>query len=177
MHQGAPDVEPVFAVLVTSDSRFRALLEGGSYDDESGRLAKEALEEEGFRVLGPLLLPNDELMIAGATSYLVERGLANSILIIGGTGASPRDVSADAVEGMCDRLLPGFGEAFRALTREEDLARSVLTRATAGIMGRAVVFAVPGSPSAVELAVRRIIAPSIRHLLGELNRREMEAQR
>ncbi len=170
MPHETPNVEPVFAVLVTSDSRFEALLEGARYEDESGRLARETLGEAGFRVLGPVLLPNDELTIMGVASYIAERGLANSILIVGGTGASPRDVSSDVVEEMCDRLLPGFGEAFRALTREEDVAKSVLTRATAGTLGDAVIFAVPGNPSAVELAVKRIIAPVIRHLLGELNR-------
>ncbi len=170
MPHPTPEVEPVFAVIVTSDSRFEAILRGGAPEDESGARAARALKEEGFEVLGPIVLPNDELTIMGVSTYIVERGLANSVLLIGGTGASPRDVSADAVEEMCDRLLPGFGEAFRALTREEDVAKSVLTRAVAGTIGDAVVFAVPGSPSAVELAVRRIIAPVIRHLLGELRR-------
>jgi len=165
-----PDVEPVFAVLVTSDSRFTALMEGSPYDDESGSTAAGILRAAGLRVLGPLILPNDELVIMGTASYLVGRGLANAVLIVGGTGASPRDVSADAVEELCDRILPGFGEAFRALTMDEDVVKSILTRAIAGTCDGAVAFAVPGNPDAVKLAVERLIVPSIRHLLGELNR-------
>jgi len=165
-----PSVEPVFAILVASDSRFESALAGSPYEDESGSLAADLLRREGFRVLGPILLPNDELVIAGMASYIVDRGLANAVLIVGGTGASPRDVSSDAVEEMCDRLLPGFGEAFRAMTMEEDVSKSILTRAVAGLCDGAVAFAVPGSPAAVELAVKRLIAPTIRHLLGELMR-------
>ncbi|MGC8556375.1 MAG: MogA/MoaB family molybdenum cofactor biosynthesis protein [Conexivisphaera sp.] len=170
MHHPTPEVEPVFAVLVTSDSRFEAALRGSRYDDESGSTAARILREEGFEVLGPLILPNDELVIAGTVSYIAGRELANSIIVIGGTGASPRDVSADALEEVCDRALPGFGEAFRALTREEDAAKSILTRSTAGTCGGAVAFAIPGSPAAVEMAVKRLIIPTIRHLLGELRR-------
>ena len=164
------NVEPVFAVITTSDSRFKKAIEGGSYSDESGSTAKRLLEGKGFKVLGPILAPNDVKVLEGLMGYLTSEGLANVVLVIGGTGVSRRDVSVEAVEEVSDRILPGFGEAFRALTRELSLERSLFTRAIAGVHGGSLLFAIPGSPDAVRLAVEELIISSVRHLLGETRR-------
>ncbi len=160
----------MFAIITASDSRFKKMIEGGSYSDESGSTARELLEREGFKVLGPILTPNNTGVLEGLIDYLISGGLANVILILGGTGVSQRDVSVEAVEGISDRILPGFGEAFRALTRERSLERSLFTRATAGVYYGSLLFAVPGSPDAVRLAVEKLIISSVRHLLGETRR-------
>ena len=170
MAHPTPEVEPVFAIATVSDSRFEKMMKGESFADRSGSEAKRIIEEKGFKVLGPVLLPNNLQMIEGFIEHVTGRGYANIVLLIGGTGVSQRDVSVEAVEEVSDKLLPGFGEAFRAVTREESIEKSVFTRAAAGTYGDSLIFAVPGNPEAVSLALERIILPSVKHLLGELVR-------
>ena len=71
---------------------------------------------------------------------------------------------------MFERRLPGFGELFRMLSFQDIGPAAMLSRADAGVVGRALVFLLPGSPAAVELAVRRLIAPELAHAVGQLRR-------
>jgi molybdenum cofactor biosynthesis protein B len=79
-------------------------------------------------------------------------------------------VSVEAVDEISDKSLPGFGEVFRRLTYERNAELALYTRAAAGVYGYSLVFAIQGSPEAVRLAVKEIILPSVKHLLGELAR-------
>jgi molybdenum cofactor biosynthesis protein B len=69
-----------------------------------------------------------------------------------------------------DRRLPGFGELFRMLSFRQIGAAAMLSRAEAGVVGGVAVFLLPGSPAAIELAVRELIAPELSHLCGQLRR-------
>jgi len=87
------------------------------------------------------------------------------VLVSGGTGISGRDQSVEAIAPLLDKELPGFGELFRRLSYDAIGTSAIASRATAGICGRALVFALPGSPDAVRLALERIILPECQHLL------------
>ena len=89
------------------------------------------------------------------------RPKADAVIVTGGTGIGPRDRTPDAVGALFERGLPGFGELFRMLSFQEIGPAAMLSRADAGVVGRALVFLLPGSPAAVELAVRRLIAPEL----------------
>lgn len=87
------------------------------------------------------------------------------ILVTGGTGLGPRDISIEALEPMFSKKINGFGELFRFLSYKKIGAKAYLSRATAGLIGNTPVFIVPGKPDAVRLALEDIIMPTISHLI------------
>jgi len=92
------------------------------------------------------------------------------VIVTGGTGLSSRDVSIEAVEPLASKHLPGFGELFRSLSYNQVGIRAYLSRATAYVVERSLVFIVPGNPKAVELAVKDIICKLAPHALYEIRR-------
>jgi molybdenum cofactor biosynthesis protein B len=92
------------------------------------------------------------------------------VLTNGGTGISRRDQTVGVVERHLEQQLPGFGELFRMLSWEQVGSGAMLSRAVGGIARGKVVFAMPGSTPAVELAMTKLILPEIRHLLKELRK-------
>ena len=91
------------------------------------------------------------------------------ILTTGGTGVGPRDMTPEAVRPLFDQELPGFGELFRWLSHQQIGSAAMLSRACAGVAGGSVVFVLPGSPKAVQLAMDELILPEVGHLLGLLD--------
>ena len=83
------------------------------------------------------------------------------ILITGGTGVTRRDVTPEAVEPLFDKALPGFGELFRQLSYAEIGTACIQSRASAGLVGRTLVFLMPGSTGACRLAGEKIILPQL----------------
>jgi molybdenum cofactor biosynthesis protein B len=89
------------------------------------------------------------------------------VILTGGTGVAPRDVTPEAVEPLLDRVVPGFGELFRALSYQEIGSAALLSRALAGLASGRVVFVLPGSRGAVELAMEKLVLPELGHLAAE----------
>ena len=147
------------AVITVSDSKT-------AETDSSGRAAEELLRGAGHDVLRSLV-PNAG--VAGAVeAALREHDL---VLTIGGTGPSRRDRSVEAVRPLLEKELPGFGELFRALSAKEIGTAAVLSRALLGTTSHGkVACCLPGSESAVRLALKDILLPELRHLLWELRR-------
>jgi molybdenum cofactor biosynthesis protein B len=158
----SPAAASVRVALVTaSDSRTPDTNEGG-------RLLRRLIEEGGFSVTGDSLLAEDPAALRDAVARLA--GENDVVIVTGGTGIGPRDRTPDAVGALFDRRLPGFGELFRMLSFQDIGPAAMLSRADAGVVGGALVFLLPGSPAAVELAVRRLIAPELTHAVGQLRR-------
>lgn len=149
--------EALVATLTVSDTRTLA-------DDESGRLLRTMLEAAEFSLLPHRIVPDESGAIALATRGALGDG-AGILVITGGTGIGPRDVTIEAVEPLFHKRLDGFGEAFRRLSWDDVGARSILSRATAGIIDRTIVFALPGSPGAVKLAIEKLVVPLAHHAL------------
>ncbi len=162
-------VEPNIAIIVVSNSRFRSILETGSTEDESGILALKLLRERYSNVRGPIYVPNDADIVKGYVRALPRIYGVNTIITIGGTGPSKRDRTVDAVAEI-GRELPGFGELFRRLSENRIGVHAILSRAGAYICDDCIVFCLPGSPDAVELAIRDIIIPALEHILSEIFR-------
>ena len=93
------------------------------------------------------------------------------IVLNGGTGIAKRDSTFEAVDQLLEKRLPGFGELFRMLSYQEIGAGAMLSRATAGTYRGALVFSLPGSPHAVNLALTKLIMPELTHLVWETVRR------
>jgi molybdenum cofactor biosynthesis protein B len=149
-------------VITVSDTRTPA-------DDASGQRASELLVAAGHEVREREIVHDDRGVIAA----VVRAGVANpdidAVILTGGTGIAPRDVTHEAVEDLLEKRLDGFGELFRMLSYEEIGAAAMLTRAIGGVIEQTVVFALPGSTKAVELGIERLIAPQLRHIVGLLS--------
>lgn len=151
------------AVLTVSDSR---TLE----TDEGGRRIVAGLEGDDHRVVARALVRDEPAEVEARLLEWLGAGEVEVILTTGGTGISRRDTTVEVVERLLDKRLEGFGELFRMLSHREIGAAAMLSRAVAGLAGRAAIFALPGSPAAVRLALDELILPELPHLLRELRR-------
>jgi molybdenum cofactor biosynthesis protein B len=132
-------------------------------DDESGRVLGETLAAAGLHVERHTIVRDEPDAVKALVREAVERGEADAIVLTGGTGLAPRDQTYEALEAIFDKKMDGFGEAFRRLSWDEIGPRAILSRATAGVVGRAVVYSLPGSTKAVRLGVRELVAPTLAH--------------
>lgn len=151
-----------FAALTASDSR-------SPENDESGRKIAEMATEAGHRVIDRRVIPDQESTIRATVEQALASG-AEVVIVNGGTGFAGRDVTVEAVLPLLDRVVEGFGELFRTLSYQQVGAAAMLSRALAGVVGTSLVFVVPGSPKAVELAMSELILPEAGHLLGQIRR-------
>lgn len=147
------------AVLTVSTSR-------GLAEDRSGDLLIGRLDTAGHEIVDRRLVTDDVEAIRGAVREVRLAG-AQALLITGGTGLSERDVTPEALEGLFSRELPGFGELFRALSFQEIGPAAMLSRASAGMVRGMIVFAMPGSVAACQLAIDRLILPELAHLVDQ----------
>lgn len=150
----------VFVVTV-SDTRTEE-------DDESGRLCRTLVEGGGHEVVGKVILPDEPEKVRARCRELVASGAVDAILLTGGTGISRRDTTYEAVSGLLDKRLDGFGELFRMLSYQEIGSRALASRAVAGASGGVLLFAMPGSTKAVRLAMEKLVVPELGHLASEL---------
>jgi molybdenum cofactor biosynthesis protein B len=162
LHQHRQSARAAVPTLVVTVSDTRTL-----ETDTGGALAAELLAGAGHPLVRREIVKDEPAAIAG----VVLRGLAEdgvgALLLTGGTGVAPRDVTPDAVEPLLERVIPGFGEIFRALSYEEIGSAALLSRALAGIAAGRVVFVLPGSRGAVRLGLEKLVLPELGHLAAE----------
>ncbi len=149
-------------VVTASDTR-------GEAEDESGRFLREAAARAGHAVVGYRVVRDEPEAIRAALGEAAAAG-ADAVVVNGGTGIAGRDRTYEAVTGLLEKRLDGFGELFRMLSWQEIGSAAMLSRAVAGTWGGRVVFSVPGSTAAVRLAWEKLIAPEVGHVLRELRK-------
>jgi len=152
------------AVITVSDTR---TLE----TDSGGALLVRLLEGDGHRVVSRAIVPDEVEAIRSAVADGLAAAGCRAVLLTGGTGVAPRDVTPEAVRPLLDRELPGFGELFRMLSYDEIGAAAMLSRALAGLVGDQVVVALPGSRGAIRTALEKLLLPELGHLAGEGRKR------
>jgi molybdenum cofactor biosynthesis protein B len=150
-----------YFVLTISDTRTPAT-------DTSGDAIVSLLEAGGHELTGRQIVKDD----ADAVRQVVlsQQAAADVIITTGGTGITSRDSTYEAIVGLLDKRLDGFGELFRMLSYPEIGAAAMLTRACAGTLGRTAIFALPGSEHAVRLGISKLILPELGHVVRELRR-------
>jgi molybdopterin adenylyltransferase len=122
----------------------------GVYDDKGGPGVEAALRDllaSKWRAVRRLV-PDERSAIEAALRELADLERCSLILTTGGTGPSPRDVTPEATEGVCDRLLPGFGELMRSTSLVE-VPTAILSRQIAGTRGTSLIINLPGRPAAI----------------------------
>jgi molybdenum cofactor biosynthesis protein B len=159
-HRRAAPARVPTAVLTVSDTR---TLE----TDAGGALVAELLAGAGHPLVSRELVRDDAEAIRSAALAALAQPEVRALIVTGGTGVAPRDVTPDALEPLFERTLPGFGELFRMLSFAEIGSAALLSRACAGLRGGRLVFVLPGSRGALRLAMERLILPELGHLAGE----------
>jgi molybdopterin adenylyltransferase len=150
-------------VLTVSDTRTPET-------DSSGRAIRSLLEAAGHLVSGFDIVSDDAAQVAERVRERLRDAQTQVIITTGGTGISARDGTYEAVEQLLEKELVGFGELFRALSFQEIGTAAMMTRATAGTVGRKALFVLPGSENAVRLAMTRLILPELGHVVQQLNK-------
>lgn len=122
----------------------------GVYEDTPGQACVTLLREwltTPFE-LDYKVVPDEREVIAGELRRMADEAGCCLVVTTGGTGPAPRDVTPEATESVCTKLLPGFGELMRA-TSLKYVPTAILSRQTAGIRGRTLIVNLPGRPKAI----------------------------
>jgi len=161
-HRRAGPVAVPCAILTVSDTRRPGT-------DRSGAWLRAALRRAGHPVVETAIVRDEPREVRAQLRRFARAGTpVRAILITGGTGIAPRDRTYEAVAGLLEKRLDGFGELFRMLSYREIGAAAMLSRAVAGTWRGRLLFVMPGSQAAVRLAARRLIVPELGHAAGLL---------
>ena len=132
-------------VVTISDRAF-----AGIYEDESGPAVidtlKQIISSEWTQITK--LIPDEKNVIEDTLIELVDSENCCLVITTGGTGPSPRDLTPEATENVCERMMPGYGELMRSISLEY-VPTAVLSRQTAGLRGNSLILNLPGSPKAI----------------------------
>jgi molybdopterin adenylyltransferase len=149
--------------LTISDSRT-------AETDTSGRAIAEMLGAAGHQLLGHAIVRDDPSAVRRVLYEQIGGGHAQVIITTGGTGITSRDSTYEAISGILEKRLDGFGELFRMISYEQIGSAAMLSRACAGTARGRAIFALPGSEAAVRLAMTKLILPELGHIVRERSR-------
>ncbi|MDA3917965.1 MAG: molybdenum cofactor biosynthesis protein MoaB [Deltaproteobacteria bacterium] len=137
-------------------------------EDKSGTWIKKQAKKEGHEVIIHQVVTDDIQAIAELTEHITQQICPDAVIMTGGTGISPQDVTIEAVKPLFAKELTAFGVLFAQLSFEEIDSAAILSRATAGIIENTTVFCMPGSIKACKLACKNLIFPELGHILKHI---------
>ena len=137
----------------------------GSAKDDVVQIVVDELEAAKLQFIRGVTVNREKQFIQQLVSHIANSNEADAVILIGGAGIGPRDFTCEAVDEISDRHIEGFGEAYRALLRDElHLGpMALLCRATAGVCNKCVVLAMPRQPEALRRAMRVVVVPILGH--------------
>ena len=140
----------------------------GIYEDKSGPAIEDALR--AYLALPCLferrVIPDERPAIAAAVRELARAGCC-LVCTTGGTGPAPRDVTPEALADVLEKTLPGFGEAMRAASLRAGVPTAILSRQTAGTLGKTLVVTLPGKPASIRVCLDAVF-PAIPYCIDLL---------
>lgn len=142
------------AVLKVLDNRTRT-------DDAAGDLLAACIDSAGHELVARERVAADLGAVERRLRGWVDDPAVDAVIVTGGTGLSARDITPEALGLVWDREIPGFGELFRAISRESVGTSALASRACAGIAGETCLFALPGSPGGVRDAWDGILSSQL----------------
>ena len=157
-HKARAPKSLVLAILTVSSTRSLT-------DDKSGHWIKKRAEKKKHKVVFHEVVADNKETIADTIRLIIQEHSPHAVLVSGGTGISPADVTIEAIRPFFTKELTAFGPLFTQLSYEEIDSAALLSRATAGLIGQTLVFCIPGSLKACKLACRELIFPELGHLV------------
>ncbi len=141
-------------IITISDRAYR-----GEYEDKGGPGIIAALSELLETPWQPvaIIVPDEQELIENALIDLADHKQCSLILTTGGTGPAIRDITPEATEAVCQKMMPGFGELMRIASLKE-VPTAILSRQTAGIRGQSLIINLPGKPSAIRTCLDAVFA-------------------
>ncbi len=137
-------------------------------DDKSGAWIKKQSKREGFEVVVHQVVTDDIEAIRDLVIHITRKIAPHAVIMSGGTGISPKDVTIEAVKPLFKKELSAFGPLFAQLSFDQIDSAAILSRATAGIIQDSMVFCMPGSIKACKLACNELIFPELGHLIKHM---------
>lgn len=139
------DLPVKIGILTVSDRASR-----GEYEDLSGPAIEDYMQEVLVIAWTPVkkIVPDEQPQIEVALKQLADDDKCHLIVTTGGTGPALRDVTPEATEAICEKMMPGFGEQMRTISLQY-VPTAILSRQTAGIRGQSLIVNLPGSPKAI----------------------------
>jgi molybdenum cofactor biosynthesis protein B len=137
-------------------------------DDDSGRWIARRANREGHEVRFHRVVPDDIIAIREAALKAIRDHGLQALLVTGGTGITPTDVTIEAIKPLFSKEMSAFGAIFAQLSYEEVDSAAILSRAVAGVIGSTVIFCMPGSKKACQLACKALIFPELGHVVAHI---------
>jgi len=163
------DASAKIGVLVVSDRASR-----GEYEDQGGPAIQGTFDayltspwEAVYRCI-----PDDRGLIEQTLIELVDTSGCDLVVTTGGTGPADRDVTPEATEAVCSRMMPGFGELMRQVSLQY-VPTAILSRQTAGLRGRCLIVNLPGKPTAIRQCLDAVF-PAIPYCLDLIGAARLE---
>jgi molybdopterin adenylyltransferase len=141
-------------------------------EDKSGLWMKKRAQKEGHEVIAHRVVGDNKQLIERAVWKIVTDMAPNILLMTGGTGLNPTDVTIEAIRPMFTKELTAFSTLFTLLSYEEIDSAAILSRATAGVINKTTVFCLPGSINACKLACKALIFPEAGHIAAHVNKEQ-----
>lgn len=162
---------PILIGIVTVSDRASQ----GAYEDKGGPAIADYLARALTSPWEPIrrLVPDDRALIGATLVDLADNVGCPLILVTGGTGPSPRDVTPEATTDVCNRIFPGFGEAMRAVSLRE-VPTAILSRQLAGTRGKTLIVLLPGRPSSIRTCLDAVF-PAIPYCIELMGGPRLEA--
>jgi len=164
-HKARAPTKLNFALIMCSTSRFEDHKAGRTIKDPSSDLIVETLRKSDKKLVSRVLVADDKEAIREAIKGALKNKDVDAVLIVGGTGIAPKDVTIETVSPLLEKTLPGFGELFRSLSYDKIGSPAIMSRAVAGVNEGKAIFCIPGSPNAVKLCLDKLILPETGHIV------------
>jgi molybdopterin adenylyltransferase len=163
-----PESAPIGVVTISDRAS------AGVYEDKGGPGIEAALAAILASPWRPVrrVIPDERARIEATLIELADIERCSLILTTGGTGPSPRDVTPEATEAVCGRMMPGFGELMRTKSLLE-VPTAILSRQTAGLRGSSLIINLPGKPSAIRTCLDAVF-PAIPYCLDLIGGARLE---
>ena len=157
---GAPSTANV-AILTVSTTRTLST-------DESGQWMAQFAADQGHQVVAHDVVTDQADAIRQRLMEIIASTSPNAVIVTGGTGITPQDVTIEAIKPLFKKELTAFGVLFAQLSYEEIDSAALLSRASAGVIGPSLIFCIPGSLNACKLACKKLIIPEMGHLVRHM---------